>query len=426
MALVIEGGLEVPLPRIVPIRQKFPAREVDNISREIQRLFQREERLKTLKKDARIAVSVGSRGIHSIGQIVHALVQELLRRETKPFIVPAMGSHGGATAEGQRKVLEGYGITDRTMGVPVVSSMEVKRIGELKDGTPVYLDREALGSDGIVIVNRVKPHTAFKADYESGLLKMLAIGLGKHKGATAFHSCGIDQFGDLLPQLGKVVIAHAPVLFGLALIENAYDRPTRFEIVWKENMVEREKELLAEAKSLMPKIIPDDLHLLIVHEMGKEISGSGMDPNITGRSSSRHFQKSDALRAERIAVLNLTPASKGNAAGIGVADVTTKKLVDSIDLDYTYVNAITSGILPTARIPIHMPTDREAILLALKTCPRVKHPESRIVWIKNTLSLENIYASEPMLPEIQRQPQLEITGDPRPIPFDEKGNLMLS
>jgi hypothetical protein len=255
---------------------------------------------------------------------------------------------------------------------------------------------------------------------------MLAIGLGKHKGATAFHSCGVDQFGELLPQLGKVVLAHAPVLFGLAIIENAYDRPARFEIVWKEELVEREKELLVEAKSLMPRIIPDDLHLLIVHEMGKEISGSGMDPNITGRSSSRYFEKSDALRAERIAVLNLTPASKGNAAGIGVADVTTKKLVDSIDLDYTYVNAITSGILPTARIPVHMPTDREAILLALKTCPRVKHPESRIIWIKNTLSLENIYASEPMLPEIERHPQLEIMGDSRIIPFDEKGNLMLS
>lgn len=424
MALVIEGGLEVPLPRIIPVRQKFPAREISSIAEDIKRLFQQDGKVKTLKKGARIAVSVGSRGINSIDKIVHALVQELLGLRMKPFIVPAMGSHGGATAEGQRKVLEGYGITEKTIGIPIISSMEVKKLGELDDGTPVYLDREALGSDGIVIVNRVKPHTAFKADYESGLLKMLAIGLGKHKGATAFHSCGVDQFGKLLPQLGKVVIDNAPVLFGLAILENAYDRPTRFEIVWKEDIVAREKELLGEAKSLMPKVLLNDLHLLIVQEMGKEISGSGMDPNITGRSSSRHFHMADALRTERIAVLNLTPASKGNASGIGVADITTKKLVDSIDLDYTYVNAITSGILPTARIPIHMPTDREAILLSLKTCPRLKHPESRFVWIKNTLSLERIYASEPMLPEIQRNPQLEVMGDPRPMPFDSQGNLL--
>jgi hypothetical protein len=233
------------------------------------------------------------------------------------------------------------------------------------------------------------------------------------------------MFGELLPQLGKVVLDNAPVLFGLGIIENAYDHPARFEIVWKEDMVKREKDLLVEAKSLMPKILLDNLHLLIVHEIGKEISGSGMDPNITGRSSSRHFHKPDALKTERIVVLNLTAVSEGNACGIGVADVTTKKFVDSMDLDYTYVNAITSGILATARIPIYMPTDREAIQLALKTCPQVRHPETKIVWIKNTLSLEKIYASEPLLPEIRRHPQIEILSDPRPMPFDGKGNLAL-
>ncbi len=426
MALVIDGGLEVAIPRMVPIKQKFSASEIASIPEEVGRLFSEEARVKKIKKGSRIAVSAGSRGIHSIDKIIQAVVQELKKLGASPFIVPAMGSHGGATAEGQRKVLAGYGITEETMGAPIRSSMEVKQVGRLANGTPVYLDQEALGSDGIVVVNRIKPHTAFKSDYESGLLKMLAIGLGKHKGATAFHSCGVDQFGELLPQLGKVVIDNAPVLFGVGIIENAYDRTARLEIIWKEDLIRREKDLLVEAKSLMPRLLLDDLHLLIVHEIGKEISGSGMDPNITGRSSSKHFHKPDALKVERIVVLSLTPASKGNAAGIGVADITTKKFVDSMDLDYTYVNAITSGILATARIPIHMPTDKEAIQLALKTCARVQHPNSRIIWIKNTLSMGQIYASEPMLPEIRKHKQLEILGDPQPMPFDQEGKLLLA
>jgi hypothetical protein len=425
MALIIEGGLNLPMPKMVPIRQKFSDTEIKDIPTEINRLFQREAGMEKIKKGSRIAVTVGSRGIQAIDKITLAVVRGLKDLGAEPFIVPAMGSHGGATAEGQRKVLAGYGITEETMGVPVRSSMEVEEIGRLENGVPVYLDKEALKSDGIVIVNRIKPHTAFKADYESGLIKMLAIGLGKHKGATAFHSCGMDMFGELLPQLGRVVLGKAPVLFGLAIIENAYDHPARFEIVWGEDLIEREKTLLAEAKSLMPKIIPDNLDLLIVHELGKEISGSGMDPNITGRSSSPFFKKPDALKVQRIVVLNLTAATKGNACGIGMADLTTKKVVDAMDRDYTYINAITSGVLATARIPIHMPTDQEAIQLALKTCARVEHPQSRIIWIKNTLSLGKIFASETMLPEIKTHPQLEVLGEPKAMEFDGKGNLLL-
>jgi len=425
MALIIEGGLNLPIPKMVPIRQKFSAAEVKDIPPEIQKLFHQEARMKTIRKGSRIAVTGGSRGIQAIDKVILAVIRELKSLGAEPFIVPAMGSHGGATAEGQKKVLAGYGITEETMGVPVRSSMEVEEIGKLGNGVPVYLDKEALHSDGIVVINRVKPHTAFKADYESGLIKMLAIGLGKHKGATAFHTCGIDMFGELLPQLGKVVLAKAPILFGLAILENAYDHPARFEIVWSQDLIAREKALLVEAKSLMPQIIPDNLDLLIVHELGKEISGSGMDPNITGRSSSPFFKKPDALKVQRIVVLNLTAATKGNACGIGMADLTTKKVVDAMDRDYTYINAITSGVLATARIPIHMPTDQEAIQLALKTCARVEHPQSRIIWIKNTLSLEKIFASETMLPEIKANPQLEVLGEPKAMQFDGKGNLLL-
>ena len=351
MALIIEGGLNLPMPKMVPIRQKFSTAEVKDIPAEIQKLFHQEARMKTIRKGSRIAVTGGSRGIQAIDKVILAVIRELKSLGAEPFVVPAMGSHGGATAEGQKKVLAGYGITEETMGVPVRSSMEVEEIGKLGNGVPVYLDKEALHSDGIVVINRVKPHTAFKADYESGLIKMLAIGLGKHKGATAFHSCGMDMFGELLPQLGKVVLAKAPVLFGLAILENAYDHPARFEIVWSQDLIAREKVLLVEAKSLMPQIIPDNLDLLIVHELGKEISGSGMDPNITGRSSSPFFKKPDALKVQRIVVLNLTAATKGNACGIGMADLTTKKVVDAMDRDYTYINAITSAFWRRREFP---------------------------------------------------------------------------
>ena len=253
---------------------------------------------------------------------------------------------------------------------------------------------------------------------------MVAIGLGKHRGAAAFHSCGMDRFGELLPQLGRVVLAKAPVLFGLAVIENAYDRPARFEIVWNEDMIGREKALLAEARALMPRVIPGNLDVLIVHEIGKEISGAGLDPNITGRSGSPYFKRENSLKVQRIVVLNLSKATKGNATGIGLADVTTDKAVKAMNPETTWINCITSCVLASAKLPIHMSTDRKAILLALKTCARVNHPQSRIVWIKNTLALERIWVSEPLLPEIEGHPQIEIAGKPAPMPFDDEGNLL--
>jgi hypothetical protein len=426
MALIIEGGLELPLPRMIPVRQKFPDVKITDIQGEIEGLFRHDGKRTRIRPGNRIAVAVGSRGIHAIDRITLTVIRELKRLGASPFIVPSMGSHGGATAEGQRKVLAGFGITEETMGVPVVSSMETVQIGALDDGTPVWLDREALAADGIVLINRIKPHTAFTGDYESGLLKMVAIGLGKHRGATAFHSCGLDRFGELLPRLGQVVLAKAPVLFGLAIIENAYDRPARFELVWNEDVIVREKELLVEARALMPRVIPGNLDLLIVHEIGKEISGSGMDPNITGRSSSPYFKRENSLKVQRIVVLNLSKATGGSAMGIGLADFTTDKVVQSMSLDTTWINCITAGVTASGKIPIHMPTDREAILLALKTCARVIHPQSRIVWIRNTLSLERIWASEPLRPEIEGHPQLEIAGEAVPMPFGAEGDLQFA
>jgi hypothetical protein len=424
MALIIEGGLDLPLPRMLPVRQKFPDRHITDIQDEIEGIFRRDGKMTRIRADSRIAVAVGSRGIHAIDQITRAVVGELQRLGASPFIVPSMGSHGGATAEGQRKVLANFGITEEAMGVPVVSSMETVQVGSLEDGTPVWLDREAMAADGIVVINRIKPHTAFVGEYESGLLKMVAIGLGKHRGATDFHACGMDRFGELLPKLGRVVLEKAPILFGLAIIENAYERPARFEIVWNEDMIGREPELLKEARALMPRVIPGNLDVLIVHEIGKEISGSGMDPNITGRSSSPYFRRENSLKVQRIVVLSLSKASGGSAMGIGLADFTTDKAVKAMNIDTTWINCITAGVTASGKIPIHMPSDREAILLALKTCARVKHPQSRIVWIRNTLALEQIRVSEPLLEELKGHPQIGIAGDAAPMPFDGQGNLL--
>ncbi len=424
MALIIEGGLELPLPRMIPVRQKFDDAQLSDIPGEIEKLFRHDGQMVRIRAGSRIAVAVGSRGIHAIDRITLAVIRELALLGASPFIVPSMGSHGGATAEGQRKVLADFGITEATMGVPVVSSMETVQVGSLEDGTPVWLDREAMAADGIVVINRIKPHTAFVGEYESGLLKMVAIGLGKHRGAAAFHAAGMDRFGDLLPALGRVVLKQAPILFGLAVIENAYDRPARFEIVWNENMIGREPELLREARERMARIIPGGLDVLVVHEIGKEISGAGMDPNITGRSGSPYFKRQRSLRVQRIVVLNLTKATKGNATGLGLADVTTDRVVKAMNPEATWINCITSGVLASAKLPIHMPTDREAVLLALKTCARVRHPQSRIVWIRNTLALERIWISEPLLPEMKESPQIEIAGDPVPMPFDDAGNLL--
>ena len=424
MALIIEGGLDLPIPRMIPVRQKFSEAQIADIQGELEGLLRHDGKMKRIRAKNRIAVAVGSRGIHAIDRITLAVVGELKRLGASPFIVPSMGSHGGATAEGQRKVLAGFGITEETMGVPVVSSMETVQVGSLDDGTPVWLDREAMAADGIVVINRIKPHTAFVGEYESGLLKMVAVGMGKHRGATDFHACGMDRFGELLPQLGRVVLEKAPILFGLAIIENAYERPARFEIVWNEDMIGREPELLKEARALMPRVIPGNLDVLIVHEIGKEISGSGMDPNITGRSSSPYFRRENSLKVQRIVVLNLSKATGGSAMGIGLADFTTDKAVMSMNIDTTWINCITAGVTASGKIPIHMPTDREAILLALKTCARVHHPQSRIVWIRNTIALEQIRVSEPLIEELRGHPQIEIAGDPALMPFDDAGNLL--
>jgi hypothetical protein len=423
MAVIMEGGFTIPMPRMARVRQLFrQADQAVDIAKTVDAMF-RDERTQRLSPGSRVALAVGSRGIVNIDTIIMACIEKLKEIGVQPFIVPAMGSHGGATAEGQLQMLKGYGITAERMGVPIKSSMNVEKVGVFEDGLPLYMDAEALHSDGIIVINRIKPHTGFRGSHESGLLKMMTIGLGKHLGATTYHNYGLDQYARMLPRIGEILISATPIVGGLAVLEDAYHQTTRLEFLWKEDLIAREEQLLAEAKSLMPKLLVNKIDVLVVNDFGKEISGPGMDPNITGRPVSPYVKIEGVADINKLVVLNLTPGSKGNAVGIGVADVTTRKFIDRMDLGNTYANSITSTFLNSAKIPMYMNNDFEAIQVALKACTGVTHPHSRIVWIQDTLHLDEIYVSETYLQEMESNPQIQVLDEPGAFVFDCDGNL---
>ena len=335
-----------------------------------------------------------------------------------------MGSHGGATAEGQVKVLAGYGITEESMGAAIRSSMEVVEIGRLEDGTPLYIDRIASEADGIVIANKIKPHADFKANYESGLVKMLCIGLGKHKGAVTLHRHGFDRFDKVLPEAAEVLLDRLPILFGLAILENAFDDLMRLEIIPPERILSREKELLEIAKASIGRLLFPSIDLLVVDEIGKNISGEGMDPNVTGRPGSGLPGFSNAPTIQKIVVLDVTPESHGNGVGIGLADITTRRFVEKIDLGAIYTNAITATILDPAKLPVIMNSDKEAIAIALKTCNRVTPDSVRVVRIINTLELHRIWVSPALSEEVDKNENLSVAGAEAPMSFDVSGRLL--
>ena len=419
----IAGGLDFPLGKMVRVKQNFEAPIIDDIPRVIAEEFKKEAIVRTIKAGQTIAVGCGSRGIANIDVITRAVISELKAAGAQPFIFPCMGSHGAATAEGQKNVLEGYGITEEAIGVPIRATMETVIVGHLTDGTPVHMDANAANADGIVVINRIKPHTAFRGATESGLTKMLAIGIGKIVGAATYHQHGMDMFPSLLPKVRDVNIKARNVMFGVGVVENAYDQTAVIEIIPAHKIGEREPFLQDLAKRNMPKLNFTDIDVLVIDEMGKNISGAGYDPNITGRNR-RAVEWNNELTVQKIVVLGLTPESHGNATGIGGADVTTMRLYRSIDIGATYANVITSMNLDGAAIPIVMNTDREAIALAVKTVVRKKVDECRIVRIKNTLSLGQIDISENMISEIQDKPDLfEVISTPSELLFDAQFKL---
>lgn len=419
----IAGGLDFPLPRMARVRQRFDPARIDDIAGAVRAQIQRPEIRALVKPGQVIAVGCGSRGIANIGLIARTVIGELRALGAKPFVFPCMGSHGAATAEGQKRVLEGYGITEESTGVPIRASMDTVITGHLEDGTPVHMDRNAAEADAIVVINRIKPHTGFRGATESGLTKMLAIGIGKIVGAAAYHSHGMDRFPELLPRVRDVNLAARNVLFGVAIVENAYDETALVEAVPAPLIASREPELQHLAQANLPRLFFDDIDVLVIEQMGKDISGAGFDPNVTGRNR-RGVNWVAKPFVKKIAVLGLTAASHGNATGIGSADVITMRLYRELDVASTYANVITAANLDGAAIPIVMNNDRDAVALAVKTVVRVKPQDCRIVRIRNTLHLSEIEVSEAMLPEVRIRPDaFELLGAPHAWPFDAQGNL---
>jgi hypothetical protein len=419
----VAGGLDIPLPKMANVRQKFEATRLREIPAAIAGEFRRPEVRKRVKPGQVVAVGCGSRGVANIAEIATCVIRELQALGARPFVFPAMGSHGAATAEGQKKVLESYGISEAVTGVPIRASMDTVVVGHIPDGTPVYVDKHAAEADGIVVINRIKPHTGFRGATESGLTKMLSIGIGKITGAATYHSHGMDRFPELLPQIRDVLLGMRNVLFGVGVVENAYDETALVELIPGEQLGMREPELQALAKLFMPQLYFDEIDVLIIDEMGKNISGAGFDPNITGRNR-RAVDWVTKPVVKKIVVLGLTRESMGNATGIGSADVISMRVWREFDVPSTYANIITSANLDGAAIPMVMNTDRDAICLAVKTVVRVKPQDCRIVRIKNTLELSQIQVSEPLLDLVRRYPdRFEPISTPAPFPFDASGTL---
>ena len=413
-------------PKMIRIRQRFEAPVVEDVARKVREELGALDLGRRLKVGDTVAIAAGSRGIAGIGVMMKTVVEGLEEIGARPFIVPAMGSHGGGTAEGQREVLRHVGITEARMGVPIRSSMEVVKVGETPEGFPVHLDRVAAQADHIAVINRVKPHTEFYGEIESGLVKIIVIGLGKRQGAEIYHKVAVKHpFSQVAQAVAQVVLRERSVLFGLGIVENGYDQTACIRAAGPEGLIALDKALLREAKRLMLRLPFDEIDVLIVDEMGKNISGSGMDSNVIGRKSwALHRGMDEKPRITRIFVRDLTEESGGNACGIGLADFTTRRLVAKIDVEISRLNALTSTRPRGVMIPIAFDADREAVDTALATAGVMDLQEGRIVWIKNTLEIAEMEVSEAFVPEMEGREDLEALTEPREMRFDGKGNLV--
>ncbi len=412
-------------PEMVLIKQTFDGSRVKDISATVMAEMERVGARSKVKPGQKVAITGGSRGVANIALVTEAVVDFMKECGAEPFIFPAMGSHAGALAEGQKELLGHYGISEETMGCPILSTMEVDEIGRSPDGLPIFLDKYARTADHIVVINRVKPHTKFEGPIESGLMKMMAIGMGKHHGADLYHKACI-QFGmnRVIETVGLVVMDKCPVLCGLALVENGYDDTAIIRAVLPEELVEEEKKFLLEARRRMARIPFSDIDLLIIDEMGKNISGTGMDTNVTGVNRDILGGFSSEPRTKRLFVRDLTPETEGNAVGIGLADFTTTRLVNKIDRNKTYINCLT-GISPEkAAIPMYFDTDQECIEAGINCLGMVNAEEVRIVHLRNTLALEKLSVSIAYLPEIEKREDLEIIGQWQPLAFGSDRNLI--
>ena len=410
-------------PKVVKIRQKFPRPRVDNIEETLREQLGRGEISSTIAPGMSVALTAGSRGIAQIHEILRFLVEILKEMEAEPFIVPAMGSHGGATAEGQVEILESLGVTEEFCGAPVRSSMEVVEIGETGRGVTVYMDRLASEADGVVLVNRVKAHTDFRSEIESGLMKMASIGLGKHEQALALHGYGVEGIRDFMIEVAEEVLGSGHILFGVATVENAYDEPAIVEAIAAGEIHEREAELLAEYMEMMPALPVSDIDVLYVDSLGKNYSGTGMDTNVIGRFRILGVEEPETPAIKYIVVGDVSDESHGNAIGAGLADLTTRRLADRIERKAMNANVITSTFVERAKVPMVLASDEEALRTAIRCNWGVPPEETRLVRIPNTLHLEYLYVSENMVDEALANAETEVVGDPEELRFDAEGHF---
>jgi len=414
---------DVRLPRMVKARQYFDNTEIENVPKELERQFLRPEIYGTIHPGMSIAITCGSRGIDNYPLIIKEIVQFCKDKGAKPFIIPAMGSHGGAVSEGQRLICETNGVTEEYCGCPIKATMSVTRIGVTEDGSfDVCIDSYAAEADGIILVNRIKNHTALRGDYESGLMKMMAIGLGKQYGASLCHRAGYERMAELVPMIGKTVLNNASVLFGVGIVDNAYDKNYKIAVLTKDEIPIVEKELLKEAKRLMPRLLPGSADVLVVDRIGKNISGSGADPGITGRLTYK-YSGVESFQAGKVAVLDITDETHGNIHGVGYVDVINRRVFEKADLDKTYPNSITSTTLMSDKIPVMMKNDRDTIKCAIKTCQPADPENIRLIRITDTLHISEILISECMVDSVRHIPNLEITDEIIDWEFNEEGNL---
>lgn len=421
MGIVNELVQKTPLPCMVQVEQHFDRTAVKDIEDSVRQTLKERGVLDTVRPGMSIAITAGSRGISNIASILRTVALVLKEAGANPFVVPAMGSHGGATAEGQLEVLKALGITEESLSCPIHSSMEVRQIGVTSDGRPVQIDAFSATADGIVVINRVKAHTSFTGPVESGLMKMMAIGLAKQAGAEVCHQEGYAKIAHNIRKYGNAILDHANILFGVAILENAFDDTYELHAVRPQDFEKAETELLKRSKALMPRIMFSNIDVLVVDKMGKNISGLGMDPHITGCFASPYA--SGPPRPDKLVVLDLTDEAHGNANGMGVADVTTRRLFEKFDSEATYPNALTATLTAAVRIPMIMDNQKLAIQTAIKTAAGFDKENIRLVRITDTLSLSRIWISEAMLEDAQKTPGVAVIGEPIPFAFDEKGNL---
>lgn len=417
---------DVPLPKMFHASQKFPDAHIEreDIEKAIFDEINRSGVGEQIKPGMQIAITAGSRGIRNVDEITRSVVAWVRSRGAIPFIVPAMGSHGGATAEGQKELLVGYGITEERMGCEIRSSMETVLLGYSELGKPVYMDRNAYESDGVIISCRLKPHNAFRGPIESGPCKMMTVGLGKQKGAEQVHSDGMDIIARNIPTMAKVTLGTGKILFAIPCMENAYDQTLMFEAIPAEKIMEREPELLRIAFANMPSILVKEGDVLIVDRIGKNFSGTGVDPNITGTFSTPYA--SGGVQVQRTCFLSLTEESHGNSLGVGLASAITRRIFDQIDADAMYTNCITSTVIKSAMVPCVLSTDKEAVQFCIRTCNRVYKEHPRVIRIPSSLHIGQVMLSEAYYEDVKagKYPGLMALDAPEDMLFNDEGTLI--